>query len=139
MQAMKHRTKRTVLGIGLIYCVLWTLTATWGISDVDRAFDEQFQIGSTQAFANSEPSPKVPIRRIDLMANVKDLRDSRNRFPDRSGLFRYRSGGIAIAPFVIVDEAAATWAPLAGFGGRRLSLWCFGLTRWWLIQTYWSV
>lgn len=105
-----------------------------GISDVDRAFDREFSTGEV-GFADCYKT--VPIRRIEQMANIRDPTDPANKFPDDTGYFRFRTRGVAIAPFVIVDEAATVYAPLGGYGGRRISLWFFGITTWWPLQMYW--
>ena len=81
----------------------------------------------------------MPIQRIDKMANVRDLMDPANQLPSDTGLFRFRSRGFAVAPFVIVDQAATRFASMGGFGGTRINLWFFGSTKWWLAKHYWSV
>jgi len=137
---MKRTSRRVAVGVGVTYCLLWLLTATWGIADVDKAFDSQFRMGSTEMLPLDGPvAPEIEIQRIETMADVANLRDPDNQLPDKPTLFRYRTRGIAVAPFLIVDDAAVVWAPLRGFGGRRLSLWCFGYTHWWLIKSYWDV
>lgn len=134
---MSWTRKRKALSICFgVYVFLWALTATWGISDVDRAFDREFAVGVT-GFGTHRP--EIPIPRISQMANIKDLMDSANNLPEEPGLFRFRTNGMAVAPFVIIDEAAAVFAPLGGHGGRRLVLWIFGATRWWPLKTYWEV
>jgi len=134
---MKWNRQRKVLAIVAgVYCVLWILTATWGISDVDRAFDREFSSG-TAGFAENPRS--MPIRRIDKMANIRDLTDPANKFPDDTGFFRFRTRGLAIAPFIIIDEAATVFASLGGYGGRRVNLWFFGVTKWWSLEMYWAV
>ena len=137
---MKRTGRRVTIGVGATYCVLWLMTATWGISDVDKAIDSQFRMGSTQMPPlDGTVVPEFQSQRIETMADVTNLRNPNNLLPDDSGLFRYRSTGIAVAPFLIVDEAAVVWAPLRGFGGQRLSFWCFGSTRWALVNAYWHV
>jgi hypothetical protein len=134
---MKWNRKRKVVAIIVcVYCLLWVLTATWGISDVDRAFDREFAVG-TVGFA--EDPTTVPIQRIEQMANMRDLMDPANNMPNDSGLFRFRTRGVAIAPFVIVDEAATVFAFLGGYGGRRVNLWFFGVTKWWSLEKYWVI
>ncbi len=134
---MKWNRRRWALAIVIgVYCLLWLLTATWGICDVDRAFDREFSTGTLGIDDNPET---VAIQRIDKMANVRDLTDPANKFPDDTGLFRFRTRGVAIAPFLIVDEAATVYASLGGYGGRRISLWFFGITEWWSLTNYWAV
>jgi hypothetical protein len=116
-----------------IYALLWILTAGVGNSRIDEAFDDQFRYGSDKM--NSDEQVEIP--RIKKLY-VRDLLDPRNEslFP-ASGLFRYRSPGIAVAPFVVVDEIGTVFAPLGGIGGIRLSLWFFGATRSWVVYPYW--
>ncbi len=80
---------------------------------------------------------KVSIPRIQKM-NLKELLDHQNEIP-KNGLFRCRTRGIAVAPFVIIDEAGSVWASMGGWGGVRMNLWFFGLNTWWPIKTYWNV
>ena len=138
---MKLNGRWVVLGMVIIYFLLWFLTATWGISDVDQTFDSQFKTGTAQAFVEPDgsPAPQVEIQRIENMANVTDLFDPANQLPEDPSLFRYRTKGVAVAPFLVLDDAAVVWGPLQGFGGRRLNLWFFGFTRWWLVKAYWHV
>lgn len=134
---MKWNRKQKALAIFVgVYCLLWILTATWGVSDVDRAFDREFSVG-TAGFAENPKT--VPIERIEKMANVRDLMDPANKLPDNTGFFRFRTHGIAIAPFVIIDEVATVFASLGGYGGRRINLWLFGITKWWSLKMYWAV
>ncbi len=120
----KHKIWLIIAGI---YCFLWLLTGTWGISDIDQAFDRQYAVALDQ----------VPIERIQTM-NVRDIEDPTNKFPE-TDWFRYRSKGFAVCPFIVVDEAAAVWAGLAGFGGKRVCFWFFGFTHSWLVKAYWYV
>lgn len=129
-----NRQRKAVVIVVGVYCLLWGITATWGISDVDRAFDRQFATGLTDLGTRS-----VNIQRIDQMANVRDLMDPSNKFPDNTGFFRYRTRGIAVAPFLIIDEAATVFGSMGGYGGRRLNLWLFGFTKWWSLKMYWAV
>jgi len=131
-----NRKQKVIAIVVGTYCLLWILTATWGISDVDRAFDREFA-GGTTGFA--ENPKEVQIQRIHSMANVRNLMDPANKFPDDTGFFRFRTRGVAIAPFLIVDEAATVFASLGGYGGRRLNLWFFGITKWWSMKMYWAV
>jgi hypothetical protein len=134
---MRQTRKRRILIVTVsVYCALWLLTATWGISDIDRAFDQEFAYGLT---GMGDAPKKVPIRRIEKMANVRILDDPANQFPDDIGLFRYRTRGFAVAPFIIIDEAATVYATLGGFGGMRINFWFFGYTNWWPLKCYWAV
>jgi len=128
------QTRKLAIYLGATYVLLWILTATWGVSDVDRAFDKEFAVGSMSFSANPQ---KVSIPRIQKM-NLKELLDHQNEIP-KNGLFRCRTRGIAVAPFVIIDEAGSVWASMGGWGGVRMNLWFFGLNTWWPIKTYWNV
>jgi hypothetical protein len=135
IKKMRWNRKRRALAVIVgVYCTLWVLTATWGIANVNRAFDREFATGLVDLGTRS-----VDIKRIDKMANVRDLMDPANKFPDDTGRFRFRTHGIAIAPFLIVDEAATVFASMGGYGGRRLNLWFFGFTKWWSLKMYWAV
>lgn len=118
-----------------LYLVLWGVTAVIGNSQIDEAFDEQFRYGSNKM----DSDERVEITRIKKFY-VRDLEDPRNAsFVPASGLFRYRSLGVAVAPFVIVDEIGTIFAPLGGVGGIRLNLWFVGVTKSWLVYPYWHV
>jgi hypothetical protein len=119
---LKLRSVRIVLGI---YALLWMLTAVIGNARIDLAFDAWNRDGAG-------------IKRIHRF-HVLDLHDPRNEpLIPANGLFRYRSHGLAIGPFVVIDEIATIFAPLGGLGAVRLSLWCFGPPKSWIIYTYWN-
>ena len=71
---------------------------------------------------------------------MQDLLDPRNEplIPE-NGLFRYRSRGIAIAPFIVVDEIGTVFARMGGVGAVRVSVWLPGFSRSWLLHPYWHV
>jgi hypothetical protein len=126
---LRRKSVRVVAGV---YVILWILTATWGNYDVDRHFDQEFQYGYD---SSSHTPPKMTrLRRF----YVEDLDDPRNTplMPEDS-FFRYRSHGIPVAPFVIVDKIGTVYAALGGIGCRRLNVWFFGYTKWWPIWVYW--
>ena len=130
---MTKRKKMLTITFSL-YCGLWAVTALVGIPSVDNAFDRQFSEG----FSLMAQEEHGPVIRIEHMGNPKDLRDgSNNDLPDKP--WRYRSRGIAVAPFVIIDEAAWVTAPLGGGAGRRIVFWFFGLQGWIPLKWYWSV
>ena len=118
-----------------VYLILWILTGVVGNRKVDRAFDEQFRYGHD--YMNSDE--RVEITRIRKLF-VRDLQDPRNAglFPANE-LFRYRGMGIAVAPFLIVDEIGTIFAPLGGVGGIRLNLWFFGEPKTLFLHPYWHV
>ena len=127
------RRVRVLIGAAL-YCGLWSLTAFVGLPCVDRTFDRQHSEGFSLI---GQEKPESVIR-IDNIPNPKDLRDIRNNsLPDKP--WRYRGRGIAIAPFIIIDEVAWVTAPLGGGAGRRLVVWAFGPQFWFPIQWYWDV
>lgn len=131
-----NRKRKALLIVIVVYCILWVITGIWGVADVDREFDREFAFGYADF---SEGTPAVAIQRIDKMANVRDLMDPANKLPSNSRFFRFRTRGIAVAPFVVVDQVATVFASLGGFGGRRVNIWFFGFTKWWLVKGYWSV
>jgi hypothetical protein len=97
------------------YALLWILTAVVGNSKIDEAFDEQNRYGYNKMGSDE----RVEIKRIKKLY-VRDLLDPRNEsLIPASGLFRYRSPGVTVAPFVVVDEIGTIFAPLGGIGGMR--------------------
>lgn len=119
----------------VIYAILWILTAVMGIPRVDRQFDEQFSHG----YAQMDSDERVEITRIKKLY-VRDLEDPKNEpLIPANGLFRYRSGGIAITPFLIVDEIGTVFAPQGGIGGIRLNFWFFGSSKTLAVYPYWHV
>lgn len=126
--------KRPSVRIALvIYLVLWIITAVVGNSQIDRAFDAQFRYG----YPKMDSDERVEITRIETFY-VRDLQDPRNEslIPE-NGLFRYRGPGIAIAPFIVVDEVGTVFASLGGGGSIRLNLWFFGKNKAWVVYSYW--
>ncbi len=118
-----------------VYALLWLLTATWGNLDVDKRFDHDFRHGFEGGLLD-RPTEIVRIRRF----HVRDLFDPRNEALMPENLrFCYRSRGIAIAPFVIIDNIGTVYASLGGVGATRVNVWFFGCTKWWVIKAYWHV
>jgi len=116
-----------------VYALLWLITAVFANRDLDREFDEQFRYG----YENREPDAKVEITRIGKL-NVRNLAEPSNyKLLPSNGLFRFRSRGVVVAPFIVVDEIGTIFAPLGGIGGLRLNLWFFGATKSWMIRVYW--
>lgn len=117
-----------------IYLVLWGLTALIGNSRIDEEFDKQNRYGSMR-----RSDGQVEITRIRMLY-VRDLSDPRNTgLIPANGLFRYRSPGIAVAPFVVVDEIGTIFAPLGGIGCVRVSFWFFCTPKTWIVHSYWNV
>lgn len=110
------------------YLLFWLLTATWGIRDIDGDFDEEFATGLGLA----EPQPVVRLHDVDLRNPY-----SPGSPPLAEGFWRCRTHGIPVAPFVVLDEAGAQWASMAGIGGRRIVFWFFGWTKAIWIQRCW--
>lgn len=130
---LRNRRFRVFAGV---YLGLWLLTATLGNFQIDRRFDQDFSHG-TRSLGSHE---LVEIERIEQLY-VRDLMDPRNKplFPSNNGLFRYRSWGVAIMPFLVVDEIGAVFAPLGGFGGLRVNFWFFGAVLSVPVYSYWNV
>jgi hypothetical protein len=117
-----------------VYAVLWIVTGIMGLPQIDRAFDREFSVGSSDAFrTDARPVPKVPSTRVPYVRITDPRACSLPETP-----FRSRSIGFPIAPFVIIDEACFAEAPLAAFSGRRLVFWFFGYT-WWVPLNVWWV
>ena len=107
---------------------LWLLTAILGTRGADKAFDRDFARGTMGRW----DSPiQVDVIRIPFQRLLRPEGD----LPERP--WRMRSRGIAIAPFLIVDEAAWYTHSLAGFAGWRLVIWFFGWTTWLPLKAYW--
>lgn len=109
----------------VIYGVLWIVTAKLADAEIDRAFDKQFRYGQP----NWDSDEVVEIKRIQKFYG-RNPEDPRNEaLIPANRLFRYRSRGITIAPFFVVDEVGTVFAPLGGAGGLRLILWFFDSTK----------
>lgn len=128
---LKHRRFRVLLGI---YLGFWLLTSTVGNYQINNKFDEDFRYG-TKGLGSNE---RVEIMRIENF----DVRDPFNPKNDllipKSGLFRHRSWGVAIGPFIVIDEVATVYASLGGFGGLRVNFWFFGTMISLPIYSYWN-
>ena len=115
-----------------VYIFLWLLTAVWGNYDVRKKFNIQY------GYAYKEwTNEKIKTEEVSSFY-VYDLEHEYNKdkIPE-NGRFRYKSIGIAIAPFIIVDNIAAVWASLAGIGATRINLWVFGYTWGSPVIVYW--
>ncbi len=128
----KLLAKRSVqIAIGT-YLLLWAITAFYGLPSVDRRFDQDLAMGSVGWGGPS--NVKMPVTRIEFL-DARDPMSSSTGIPDTP--WRCRSGGVAVAPFLIVDEAAWQTHILSGFAGKRLIVWVFGFTTWVPIKQYW--
>lgn len=127
-----RRTRKLLIAFAMGYLVLWTITALVGLPHVDHAFDRELATGSV-GFGDAD-NRETPVQRIDFF----DLADPGSLSSHiRETPWRCRSKGVAVAPFVIVDEAAWQDHLLSGFGGRRLVFWVFGYVRWIPLRRYW--
>lgn len=127
----KRKITRVCLGV---YLGLWLLTATVGNHQVNRKFDEDFAFGT----AGLGSTDRVRIERIRNL-DARDPTNPRNEhLIPKNGLFRQRSWGVAIGPFLIVDEIATVYAPLGGFGGQRVNVWFFGFVLSVPVYSYWN-
>ena len=114
---------------GVIYAVFWLLTGTWGLWDVNRAFDVRYGFGT-----ESLTGKRVPTTRVTAV----DIKSPYHQgAPPLPGPWRWRSTGLPIAPFLILDQAGAQLSDMGGIGGRRIVLWVFGWSKEFWIQTYW--
>ena len=134
MKVKKFFKKKVVIIPFAIYMFLWLLTATWGTYDVRSHFDKQFEYG----YPNLSDE-KIKITNIDsFYVYSLDHEHNQDKIPSNScGLFRYKSIGIAIAPFVVIDNMATIWGGLAGLGATRFNFWFFGYNWWYPIIPYW--
>ena len=112
---------------------MWAITGLFGPASVDRHFDEEFAFGSTGFGGTGNDS--VQLQRIELFDLDDPLGMPADLSPDAR--WRCRSRGFAIAPFLIIDEAAWHDHILSGFAGKRLVFWFFGFSRWMPLRTYW--
>lgn len=126
-----YRRKRWALWLGAAYLALWLLTATVGRHAADTIFAREFSQGATGFGSTAKPTQvtRLPFQRL------RDPRDFKPQFPAHP--WRMRSRGIAVAPFLIVDEAAWQTHALSGFAGWRLVVWFFGYSAWLPLKTYW--
>ena len=140
---MKPERKKWFQLVGFVYLLLWMITATLGLIDVDHSFDREFEWAYPKLFS-SDPllgsaNDRTKVARVNGV-NLRDpygLYNQANAGSSPSGYWRCRTCGFPIAPFIIIDEAGAQWAPLAGVGGRRLVVWFFGWSHYWWIQHFW--
>ena len=111
---------------------MWAITGQFGLSEVDRIFDEELAMGSL-GFGGTG-NVEMPIKRIDFF-DASDPTDFPASVPDTP--WCCRSNGIAVAPFLIVDEVAWQDHILSGFAGRRAVFWFFGISAWVPLKQYW--
>lgn len=114
---------------------MWLLTAILGRRETDKLFDQNYRFG----YDSMTSEKKVEIPRLNDF-DVKDLNSKYNlgKIP-KNGLFRYKSKGLTVTPFFIIDEYSVIYAPLGGSSGLRLNFWFFGYCHEWRIIRYWDV
>ncbi len=117
-----------------VYLVLWLLTATWGSWDVDRKFDQEFAFGLRADASRRD----IPVTRIYSNLDLAAMWDHPENFPQGVGWWRYRRG-VAIAPFVIIEEIGYCTGSMDGWAGHRLVFWYFGKSLRVYFAKYWSI
>ncbi len=131
----KPTRKRYLRIIVWSYCALWAITTLFGLPDVDRKFDLEFAVGTQGLGVAGQRLEVLPVMRIPFSTSLRDPQAMPAYVPDKP--WRSRSSGIAIAPFVVIDEVACQWGSLAGLSAHRVVFWFFGYTEWARIKTYW--
>lgn len=134
---IRNKTKWT-LKILATYGFLWLLTATWGEHDVDCDFDRQLSVGDGGNSLGGDVVP-VPVVRIYELANAHDFQELENKKMVPPYPWRYRRHGVAVAPFIIIDEIAWITSGLGGESERRLIFWFFGYSKTHVLKAYWGV
>ena len=130
METTPRKSRRRILRwCAGIYCLLWLVTATWGTSTVDRAFDREIAFGYRGFSEKPEPVVRV--------AYTSQMQKPNGNWSVSHPLWRARSRGIAVAPFVILDAAAWVDASLSAFSGYRVTLWFFGASHWFPLKVFW--
>jgi hypothetical protein len=56
------RGQKVFIVIAIVYGILWILTATWGISDIDKAFDREYAYGHGGMEVYGFESGELPLR-----------------------------------------------------------------------------
>jgi len=111
-----------------VYLLLWLLTATWGASTADRAFNRDLAFG----YGGFSDAPQ-PVVRIPYTPEMQKINDNYPTPP----LWKARSKGVAVAPFVILDAAAWVDGSMSGYSGYRATLWFFGASRSFSLRVFW--
>jgi len=113
----------------------WAVTALFGLPDVDRKFDLEFAVGTQGLGVAGKRLEVMPVMRIPFTTSLRDPKTMPSYVPDKP--WRARSGGFAVAPFIVIDEVACQWGSLAGLSAHRVVFWFFGYSEWARIKTYW--
>lgn len=129
------KAKKTIKIVAMLYLGLWLITALIGLPCVNRSFDREHSEGYS-TLGQTDPEA---VTRISNLSNVEELLADGNEELIPQHPFRYRSRGLAVAPFVIIDEVAWITAPMGGGAGKRIVIWFFGFQYWRPIDWYWSV
>src|SRR5579859_3567373 len=95
------KATKLVLKALAIYGTLWLLTARWGNHDIDCDFDRQFSVGNRGSPLGGATVP-TPIVRIDELPDSRNLENPANKEAIPQYPWRYRSGAIAVAPFIVI-------------------------------------
>lgn len=131
------RNKKISLFI-LFYILSWVLTATVGIARVDAKFESKY--AKLQMRGKDGDISIINIPRIEFLdIESMEFYENNPEIP-QDGIFRYRSSGYAVAPFLIVDKSAIVWDSSAGKGSMRLNIWLmdliiieYDLERYWMM------
>jgi hypothetical protein len=126
----RQRLRKLLRWGGVTYLMLWFVTALWGTSTVDRAFDTEFAMG--EGLSQDKPEPVI---RVAYTKGMQKHDGIWSVPPDKN--WRARSRGFAVAPFIVLDAAAWIDGGLSGFSGYRINLWFFGATSWFPLRVFW--
>jgi hypothetical protein len=111
------------------------MTALFGLPDVDRKFDVEFALGTEHLGVAGRRPEWVPALRSPFRNSLREPGVTPSYVPDKP--WRARSGGFAVAPFLVIDEIATQTGPLAGISGHRVAFWFFGFSIWTMLNAYW--
>mgnify|MGYP001558204032 CR=1 FL=1 len=131
---MKTKTKTAIKFIALVYCILWLVTALFAPASIDITFDKEHSNIFKMNFPGQKKTSYETVIRIPFVP-LRTLSDMDNNLPTH--YFKCRTRGIAIAPFIVIDEASWQEEILSGWSGIRLNIWFFGKIVHFQIKTYW--
>src|ERR1043166_7006327 len=115
--------RKGIRPVAAVYLLLWLATATWGTSTVDRTFDQEIAFGSSMGISDN-------LEAVVRVSYTSEMQSPTGNYFVSHSLWRARTRGIAVAPFVILDAAAWVDGPLSAFSGYRITFWCFGASHW---------
>jgi hypothetical protein len=130
-RAVAPARNRTLRRFAAGYCLLWLLTATWGLRDVNAAFKREFD----RAKAEGGQPGTIPIPGAASVDIYSPYHQGAAELP--SPVWRWRNLGYPVAPFVIIDQAGVKLSSTEGKGGRRIIFWLFGWSHPFWIKYYW--